>query len=172
MGYAKRQLTRGLLFAHFLGLTLSLGAIFTNIMVERHTRGGSLEMLSIGRDLVTLSSRSLIQTGFLITVFSGIAVTLLRYGLRTALVATQQPVQRGIEFVRIRQKIHADGHDAEDDECVADVADDPVGIRLQSKRDAAGRHGGRGVVSPKSQKSAHQCFYRRRYAVSPLCLLV
>jgi hypothetical protein len=34
---------------HFLGLTLSLGAIFTNIMVERHTRGGSLEMLSIGR---------------------------------------------------------------------------------------------------------------------------
>ena len=85
MGYAKRQLTRGLLFAHFLGLTLSLGAIFTNIMVERHTRGGSLEMLSIGRDEVTLSSRNLIQTGFLITVFSGIAVTLLRYGLRAPL---------------------------------------------------------------------------------------
>ena len=48
MGYAKRQLTRGLLFAHFLGLTLSLGAIFTNIMVERHTRGGSLERSQSG----------------------------------------------------------------------------------------------------------------------------
>jgi hypothetical protein len=85
MGYAKRQLARGLLFVHFLGLTLSLGAIFTNIIVERHTRGGSLEMLSIGRDLVTLSSHNLIQTGFLIAVFSGILLTLLRYGVRAPL---------------------------------------------------------------------------------------
>jgi hypothetical protein len=31
-------------------------------MIERHTRAGSLEMLSIGRDLVSLSSQNLIQT--------------------------------------------------------------------------------------------------------------
>ena len=88
MGYAvRRQLTRGVLFVHLLGLTLSLGTIFTNILVERHTRGGNLEMLSLGRDLVTLSSHDLTQTGFLITLFSGILLTLLRYGIRVPLWA-------------------------------------------------------------------------------------
>ena len=86
MAYAvKRQLARVFLFVHFVGLTLCLGTIFTNILIERHTRGGSLELLSIGRDLVTLSSHNLIQSGFLITVFSGILITLLRYGLRAPL---------------------------------------------------------------------------------------
>jgi hypothetical protein len=88
MTYAvKRQLARVLLFVHFLGLTLCLGTIFTNIMIERHTSGGSLELLSIGRDLVTLSSHALIQSGFLVTVFSGILIALLRYGLRAPLWA-------------------------------------------------------------------------------------
>jgi len=88
MGYAfKRQLARVALFAHFIGLTLCLGTIFTNIMIERHTASGSLEMLSLGRDLVTLSSHNLIQTGFLIMVFTGILVTLLRYGIRAPLWA-------------------------------------------------------------------------------------
>jgi hypothetical protein len=83
----KRQLTRVFLLVHFVGLTLCLGTIFTNIMIERHTAGGSLELLRIGRDLVTLSSHSLIQTGFLITLFSGILIALLRYGLRAPLWA-------------------------------------------------------------------------------------
>ena len=34
----------------------------------------------------------------------------------TARMATQHPVQHGIEFVWIRQKIHADGHDTKDDD--------------------------------------------------------
>ena len=83
MGYAiKRQLTRVLLLVHFVGLTLSLGTIFTNVLIERHTGSGSLEQLSFGRDLVNLSSQYLIQSGFLIMVFSGILLTLLRYGIR------------------------------------------------------------------------------------------
>jgi hypothetical protein len=56
-------------------------------MIERHTRAGSLEMLSIGRDLVSLSSQNLIQTGFWISVISGIVIVLLRYGLRAPLWA-------------------------------------------------------------------------------------
>ena len=88
MSYAiRRQLTRVFLFVHFLGLTLSLGTIFTNILIERSTRGGSLELLSTGRDLVSLSSHNLIQNGFLVTVFSGIVVALLRYGIRAPLWA-------------------------------------------------------------------------------------
>lgn len=83
----KRQLDRVLLFVHFVALTLCLGTIFTNVLIERHTRSGSLELLSIGRDLVTLSSHNLIQTGFLVMVFSGILITLLRYGLRAPLWA-------------------------------------------------------------------------------------
>lgn len=97
MSYAiKRQLTRVFLFVHFLGLTLSLGTIFTNILIERYTAAGSLELLSTGRDLVTLSSHSLIQTGFLATVFSGILVALLRYGIRAPLWAW---IKLGISIV-------------------------------------------------------------------------
>ena len=92
----RRQLDRFLLFVHFVALTLCLGTIFTNIMIERHTRGGSLELLSIGRDLVTLSSHNLIQTGFLVTVFTGILIALLRYGLRAPLWAW---LKLGISFV-------------------------------------------------------------------------
>jgi hypothetical protein len=83
----KWQLDRVLLFVHFIALTLCLGTIFTNILIERHTRTGSLELLSIGRDLVALSSHNLIQTGFLVTVFSGILIALMRYGLRAPLWA-------------------------------------------------------------------------------------
>lgn len=97
MSYAiKRQLTRVFLFVHFLGLTLSLGTIFTNILIERYTSAGSLELLSTGRDLVTLSSHNLIQTGFLVTVFSGILVALLRYGIRAPLWAW---IKLGISIV-------------------------------------------------------------------------
>lgn len=88
MGYAfKRQLTRILLLVHFIGLTASLGTIFTNVLIERSTRTGSLELLSFARDLTSLSSQILIQTGFLTMVFSGILLTLLRYGIRAPLWA-------------------------------------------------------------------------------------
>lgn len=88
MSYAfKRQLTRVFLLLHFVGLTACLGTIFTNVLIERTTRSESLQLLSFARDLTSLSSQILIQTGFLTMVFTGILLTLLRYGIRAPLWA-------------------------------------------------------------------------------------
>ncbi len=78
----KQQSIRVLLLVHFVGLALSLGAALANVAIERQTRGGSLELLSIGRDLISLSSRNLVQTGFFMMVISGILIVVLRYGFR------------------------------------------------------------------------------------------
>ena len=82
VGNARRQFTRGLLFFHFIGLSLCLGAIFADFLIDRQTRGADLHLLSLGRDLISLSSRNLVQTGFLLTMATGILMALLRYGLR------------------------------------------------------------------------------------------
>ena len=81
----RRQASRCFLLVHFVGLALSLGAAFANVAIERQTRGGSLELLSFGRDLISLSSRNLVQTGFWMMVISGILVVALRYGYRAPL---------------------------------------------------------------------------------------
>jgi len=81
----RRQASRCFLLIHFVGLALSLGAAFANVAIERQTRGGSLELLSFGRDLISLSSRNLVQTGFWMMVISGILVVALRYGYRAPL---------------------------------------------------------------------------------------
>jgi hypothetical protein len=81
----RRQASRFFLLFHFVGLALSLGAAFANVAIERQTRGGSLEALSFGRDLISLSSRNLVQTGFWMMVISGILVVVLRYGYRAPL---------------------------------------------------------------------------------------
>jgi len=81
----RRQASRCLLMVHFLGLALSLGAAFANVAIERQTRGGTLELLAFGRDLIGFSSRVLIPTGFWMMVISGILVVVLRYGYRAPL---------------------------------------------------------------------------------------
>jgi hypothetical protein len=81
----RRQASRFFLLVHFLGLALSLGAAFANVAIERQTRGGSLELLAFGRDLIGFSSSVLIPTGFWTMVISGILVVLLRYGYRAPL---------------------------------------------------------------------------------------
>jgi hypothetical protein len=81
----RRQASRFFLLVHFLGLALSLGAAFANVAIERQTRGGSLELLAFGRDLIGFSSRVLVPTGFWMMVTSGILVVLLRYGYRAPL---------------------------------------------------------------------------------------
>jgi hypothetical protein len=78
----KRQSIRLLLLFHFLGLALSMGASIANVVIERNTRGRGLELLSIGRDLISVSSRELVQTGFYMVVISGVLIVVLRYGLR------------------------------------------------------------------------------------------
>jgi hypothetical protein len=81
----RRQASRFFLLVHFLGLALSLGAAFANVAIERQTRGGSLELLAFGRDLITFSSSVLVPTGFWMMVISGILVVVLRYGYRAPL---------------------------------------------------------------------------------------
>jgi hypothetical protein len=83
----RRQFVRASLFFHFVGLALCLGTIFANIAIERQTRGADLRLLSIGRDLITASSHTLIQTGFWMMVVTGILLVVLRYGLRVPLWA-------------------------------------------------------------------------------------
>ncbi len=78
----KRQSIRLLLLLHFVGLALSMGASIANVVIERQTRSGGLELLSIGRDLISVSSRELVQTGFYMIVISGILIVVLRYGIR------------------------------------------------------------------------------------------
>jgi hypothetical protein len=81
-GSVRRQFVRACLFFHFMGLALCFGTIFANFAIDRQTRGADLRLLSIGRDLITASSHSLIQTGFLMMVATGILLVLLRYGWR------------------------------------------------------------------------------------------
>jgi hypothetical protein len=81
----RRQASRFFLLIHFLGLALSLGAAFANVAIERQTRGGSLELLAFGRDLISFSSSLLVPTGFWMMVISGILVVVLRYGYRAPL---------------------------------------------------------------------------------------
>ena len=81
-GNLRRQSTRILMLFHFIGLAMCLGSIFANVMIDRQTRGAGLEILALGRDLIALTSRNFIQTGFWMMVVTGILVVLLRYGLR------------------------------------------------------------------------------------------
>lgn len=81
----RRQASRFFLLIHFLGLALSLGAAFANVAIERQTRGGNLDFLAFGRDLISSSSSALVPTGFWMMVISGILVVLLRYGYRAPL---------------------------------------------------------------------------------------
>jgi hypothetical protein len=78
----KRQSIHLLLLFHFVGLALSMGTSIANVVIERNTRGSRLELLSIGRDLISVSSRELVQTGFYMLVVSGILIVVLRYGIR------------------------------------------------------------------------------------------
>ena len=78
----KRQSIRLLLLFHFIGLALSMGASIANVVIERNTRSSGLELLSIGRDLISVSSRELVQTGFYMLVVSGMLIVVLRYGIR------------------------------------------------------------------------------------------
>jgi hypothetical protein len=78
----RRHSVRILMLFHFIGLAMCLGSIFANVMIERQTRDAGLTVLALGRDLIGLTSRNFIQTGFLMMVATGILIVLLRYGLR------------------------------------------------------------------------------------------
>jgi len=82
LSLVRRQLARGLLFFHFVGLSMCVGTIFVNVVIERRTRDTDLHLLSAGRDLISLSIGSIVQTGFWMTVMTGFLIVPFRYGFR------------------------------------------------------------------------------------------
>jgi hypothetical protein len=76
----KRNAFRGFLVLHFVGLAMSLGTRIADFAIDRATRGGSLQVLSFGRDLTSHLALSLVLPGFLLMIASGIIMVLLRYG--------------------------------------------------------------------------------------------
>lgn len=78
----KRHAFRGLLSLHFVGLALTIGVRLASFGIYRATGAGDLRSLSFGRDLVGVLARSLTLPGFLLTVLTGIAMVVLRYGSR------------------------------------------------------------------------------------------
>ena len=78
----KRHVFRGLLSLHFVGLASTIGVRVASFGIYRATSAGDLQAMSFGRDLVGLLARGLTLPGFLLTVLTGIAMVLLRYGPR------------------------------------------------------------------------------------------
>ena len=78
----KRHVFRGFLSLHFVGLASTIGVRVASFGIYRATSAGDLQALSFGRDLVGLLARGLTLPGFLLTVMTGIAMVLLRYGPR------------------------------------------------------------------------------------------
>jgi hypothetical protein len=78
----RRNGLRALLVLHFIGLGMSVGARFADLVIESMTRTGGLQLLVLGRDLTGEVARSLVLPGFLLLIATGIAMTLLRYGWR------------------------------------------------------------------------------------------
>jgi hypothetical protein len=76
----KRNASRSLLVLHFIGLAMSLGTRLADFVIDRVTSGGSLQTLSLGRDLTSVLARSLVLPGFLLMIASGVTMVLLRYG--------------------------------------------------------------------------------------------
>jgi hypothetical protein len=81
----KRNAFRGLLVFHFVGLAMSLGTRFADFAIDRATGSGSLQELSLGRDLTSQLAFSLVLPGFLLMIASGISMVVLRYGLHPPL---------------------------------------------------------------------------------------
>jgi hypothetical protein len=78
----RRDAFRTLLCFHLIGLALIFGTRFANLVVEHETDHGTLQTLAFGRDLMGVLARSLTLPGFLLTLATGVAMVLLRYGRR------------------------------------------------------------------------------------------
>jgi len=76
----KRHAFNTLLVLHFIGLALVVGVRFAYFVIENVTNAGSLQVFAEGRDLMGLLAKTLTAPGFLLTVVTGIGMTVLRYG--------------------------------------------------------------------------------------------
>lgn len=81
----KPHIFRTLLFFHFLGLAATLGTRLAPGVIDAQTRTAQLPVLLLGRHLIDVSQRLVILPGFLAVLATGVALTLIRYGLRPPL---------------------------------------------------------------------------------------
>ena len=81
----KRNVLRGLLALHFMGLGLSIGTRFADMVIDNKTAAGGLQSLAFGRDLTSMLARSLVLPGFLLLIVTGVAMVGIRYGRRIPL---------------------------------------------------------------------------------------
>ncbi len=71
---------RTLKFAHYLGLTLFLGSIFTFLVVSTLTKGGSLTDLLFARRVISTGTFVLTLPGMWLIAISGTVLMLREYG--------------------------------------------------------------------------------------------
>ncbi len=71
---------RGLKLAHFAGLVLFLGSIFTFIVVSSLTKGASLENLVFGRQIISAGTVSLTLPGMWLVAITGVLMAYRQYG--------------------------------------------------------------------------------------------
>jgi hypothetical protein len=73
------QVLRGL---HFIGLAIFFGVIVANIAIDRFAETQAPAFLADARTLVSLTSFSLPLNGLALALVTGVAMTILRFGVR------------------------------------------------------------------------------------------
>lgn len=73
---------RGLKLAHFVGLVMFLGSIFTFTLISTLTQGASLENLVFGREIISAGTTVLTLPGMWLMAITGLLMTYRRYGFR------------------------------------------------------------------------------------------
>jgi len=76
----KSHLFKIFLVLHLIGLTLVIGVRFASFVIEHATSNGTLQVLAQGRDLMGVLALTLTAPGFWLTIVSGIAMVVVRYG--------------------------------------------------------------------------------------------
>jgi hypothetical protein len=74
------QMIRGLRLAHFIGLVMFLGSIFTFTLISSLTQAASLENLVFGREVISAGTRVLTLPGMWLMAITGLLMTYRRYG--------------------------------------------------------------------------------------------
>lgn len=77
---------RLLKLAHFVGLIIFLGSIFTFIVISTLTKNASLENLAFGRSIISTGTLVLTLPGMWVLAVSGIFMGIRRYGVKNRFV--------------------------------------------------------------------------------------
>jgi len=74
-------MVRGLKLAHFVGLVIFLGSIFTFVVISTLIEGASLENIAFGRKIISTGTNVLTLPGMWVLAITGVWMGYKRYGL-------------------------------------------------------------------------------------------